>query len=371
MSPVPDAVDLSTIRRVLVIKLRHHGDVLLTSPVFQVLRNHAPHLEIDALVYAETRDMLAHHPAVRQVHVIDRAWKREGTMHQLKQEWRLLSALRANRYDLLVHLCTHPRGATLARLLRPRYSVAQRVFRRGRWWRGSFTHMYLLPLERPRHEVEVNLDALRRLGVQPGREERRLVLEPGADANERVRAMMAQYGLRQGGFVLVHPGSRWLFKCWPVEHMVELVANLQRAGERVVLTGAPDPQELAMTRAIAAQVGGDVVDLSGQLTLKQLAALIREADLFIGVDSAPMHIAAAMQTPVIALFGPSGSIEWGPWQVPSRVLFSEHPCRPCGNDGCGGGKVSECLTEISVARVLAARDSLLGAGRTRLETPVR
>jgi heptosyltransferase-3 len=73
-----------------------------------------------------------------------------------------------------------------------------------------------------------------------------------------------------------------------------------------------------------------------------------------------MHIAAAMQTPVIVLFGPSGEKQWGPWMVPHRVVASlEHPCRPCGNDGCGGGKVSECLTTLPVQRVVAAFESLL------------
>jgi heptosyltransferase-3 len=96
------------------------------------------------------------------------------------------------------------------------------------------------------------------------------------------------------------------------------------------------------------------------LSLTELAALTREARAFVGVDSAPMHIAAAVQTPVVALFGPSGDIEWAPWQVPHRIVAStEYPCRPCGNDGCGGGKISECLTTLPVARVHAALTAVL------------
>jgi heptosyltransferase-3 len=102
--------------------------------------------------------------------------------------------------------------------------------------------------------------------------------------------------------------------------------------------------------------------LAGQLSLKELAALTARARLFIGVDSAPMHIAAAMGTPTVALFGPSGDREWGPWGVPHRVVSSDaHPCRPCGIDGCGGGKVSDCLSSLSVDRVHAAVQELLGA----------
>jgi heptosyltransferase-3 len=76
---VPDAVNLASVHRILVVKLRHHGDVLLSSPVFGVLRNRAPHAQIDALVYADTRDMLEGHPAIDRLHLIDRAWKRAGS----------------------------------------------------------------------------------------------------------------------------------------------------------------------------------------------------------------------------------------------------------------------------------------------------
>src|SRR3989338_11032371 len=90
-----DAVNLAALHRVLVVKLRHHGDVLLTSPVFSVLKNRAPHLEIDALVYRGTEDMLTGHPAIRQVYTIDRGWKKQGPVTHLREEIRLLRALRA------------------------------------------------------------------------------------------------------------------------------------------------------------------------------------------------------------------------------------------------------------------------------------
>jgi len=115
-----------------------------------------------------------------------------------------------------------------------------------------------------------------------------------------------------------------------------------------------------MVADIRKRVSVPFADFSGKLTLKQLAALCARAKLFVGVDSAPMHIAAAVQTPAVALFGPSGEIEWGPWLVPHRVVASgEHRCRPCGNDGCGGGKVSECLSRLPLEAALAAVDSLL------------
>src|SRR5689334_516684 len=102
VSMVPDAVNPDSIRRALVVKLRHHGDVLLASPVFQVLRNRAPQAEIDALVYDDTRDMLAGHPAISRIHGIDRGWKRAGLVEQTRHESALLSALRERGYQLIV-----------------------------------------------------------------------------------------------------------------------------------------------------------------------------------------------------------------------------------------------------------------------------
>ncbi|MDQ3025913.1 MAG: putative lipopolysaccharide heptosyltransferase III [Pseudomonadota bacterium] len=354
---VPDAINLASVRNALVVKLRHHGDVLLTSPVFQVLRNRMPHAEIDALVYGDTREMLEGNLSIARIHAVDRAWKRQSLAIQARHENALLRALRGRRYQLLVHLTDHWRGAWLAQALRPRWSVAPA--RDNALWRWSFSHLYKLPRATPRHTVELNLDALRRLGIYPEESEKSLVMSPGPEAHARVDALLAQAGLGPKGFIQVHPTSRWLFKAWTDARNAELLRRLARDGHRIVVTGAPDPREKAIVARILAEAQVEVTDLSGVLTLREMGALSARARLFFGVDSAPMHIAAAAGTPVVALFGPSGEAEWGPWRVPHRVVTSGHPCRPCGNDGCGGGKVSECLTQLPVDRVYSAVNELL------------
>jgi heptosyltransferase-3 len=366
LKQLPDPIDGGLVRRVLVTKLRHHGDVLLTSPVFTVLKRALPAAEIDALVYAETTPMLEDHPAISRIHAIDRDAKRRGIVAHARAERRLLSTLRARRYDLVVHLTEHPRGIWFARLLRPRYSVARELERAHWLWRKSFTHYYRLPRSTPRHLVECNLDALRRIGMQPTSAEKALVLVPGAAATLSARALLERHGVHSKRFILLHPGSRWLFKCWSAECYAQFADRMAEGGWRIVITGAPDPDERSLVDAIVAQTAlstrASLVDLTGLLNLRELAALIREARIFVGVDSAPMHIAAAVQTPVIALFGPSGEFEWGPWRVPHRIIAStDHPCRPCGIDGCGGGKISECLTTLPVERACAALVELIGA----------
>src|SRR5258705_3401194 len=177
---VKDAVPLGECSRALVVKLRHPGDVLLAESVLAVLKAHAPRLEIDALVYDDSAPMLENHPALAQLHRVGRDWRELNAWARLAEERSLLRALRARHYDLLVHLTEQPRGAWLARLLGVRYSVAPRMLDRGGWWHRSFPHLYPIPSNR--HPVEVNPDALRRIGRYPGLSERNVHLVPGGDA---------------------------------------------------------------------------------------------------------------------------------------------------------------------------------------------
>jgi len=372
-----DAIDFSQVRRALVIKLRHHGDVLLTSPVFESLAAAAPGVAIDALVYRETLPLIAHNPHIAVAHSIDHGWRAQGSLARARHEWRLLRSLQARRYDLVIHLTEHARGAWLTRLLRPRWSVAPRIRAARWWWPGSFTHLYAsimavhggAALTR-RHTVLQNLDALRRLGWTRD-DAPRLTLIPGADAERAADDLLQRLGVR-ADYVLMQPTSRWFFKCLPAAHNAQIIQGLVARGETVLLCCAPDPREHAMIDAILAELRALMGGLPPQLvlateagTLGRLAVLIGRARLFVGIDSAPMHIAAAMGTPLVAVFGPSSEITWGPWRVEHEVITHEgYACRPCNQDGCGGGKISDCLTHLPVQRVLAAVDVL----QARLDT---
>ena len=348
---VKDLVPIEACRRALVIKLRHHGDVLLASPVLSVLKSANPSLEVDALVYDDTAPMLEGHPALSRLHAVGRKWRDQGLASRLSKERALFGELKERRYDLIVHLSEQPRGAWLARTLGARYSVAPKMADRGRFWHGSFTHLY--PMAKRRHQVEVNLDALRRIGLQPAADNRRVVFVPGEEAERRIAGLVPQ------PYVHMHPASRWKFKCWPVEKNAELVDRLATHGLPVVLTGAPEAAELEMVQAIAEKAAAKTINLAGQLSIKELGALAARAELFIGVDSMPMHLAAAMGTRSVALFGPSGEAEWGPWNVQHHVVSTAHSCRPCGLDGCGGGKLSDCLVRLPVDAAYEAARELL------------
>ena len=144
--------------------------------------------------------------------------------------------------------------------------------------------------------------------------------------------------------------------------MSAVIDHLHERGLKVVITGAPVDSERAINQHIIDRCKTPPIDLTGQLTLKDMAALSQRAKLFVGVDSAPMHIAAAVNTPTVALFGPSADTEWGPYGHGHQIIASDaHPCRPCRIDGCGGGKVSDCLTSLPASRVIAAIDRALDA----------
>lgn len=358
-------IDWQDINRVLVIKFRHHGDVLVTTPVFNTIKNHYPDIQVDALVYSETAPMLEGLPSLSELHCVDRQWKKQGIKFQIKQELDLIARLKARKYDLVIHLTEHWRGSTLCRLLKPKYSiVAKYPSRQGHWWLNSFTHHYPTP-QKPYHVVNKHLDALRHLGLHPeGLDDTRMTFAIDQQTSEQTANLLKEHKLSPNGYILFHPTSRWLFKCWRESYAAELIDELQNADWPVVITSGPDGKELDMVTRILQLCKTQPVNLSGKTSLKQLGSLINESRLFFGLDSVPMHIAAALQKPLVVLFGPSGDLEWGPWQTQARVLVKNVSCRPCGMDGCGGSKRSECLYTITPQDALKSINSLLATNES-------
>ena len=354
------AVDWARVRRVLVIKLRHHGDVLLTTPVLRAIKQQYPQIEVDALVYDETRDMLADNPHLTQLHTIKKSRVLGGGWAKLKYEIGLWRTLKARRYDVLINLTEHNRGALLARTLAPHWSISQDgPFRRS--YKRSFTHLFRPQFGNNRHAVERNLDGLRVLGLYPAEADKGLTLVPGAAAEQKVHTLLATHHLQPRQFIIVHPGSRWAYKAWPAQQVAGLIDRLQQDGHHIVLTGSPDAAERALADDVLQQVHqrDRVVDLVGQLSLRELGACIAASRLLFGVDSVPMHMAAALQTPSVALFGPSGHIEWAPWRAPHKLVYQDMSCRPCGMKGCGDSGYSECLATLPVDMAYSAVITLL------------
>lgn len=331
--------------RILVIKLKQPGDVLVSSPVLAACKEAWPRARVSYLVAKGTEEMIAHHPLLERLYVAER---RDATW---KRTLALLKELRRGRFDLVLELSGGDRGAFCALMTGARERLGFAYGGRAFWHRFCFTRLITAPPLRM-HLVEHNLEMLRALGAEPRQPRLQFFWPPEAEA--RVRELLATHSLEPGGFVVLHPGAGWRFKCWTPHGYARVLDFLQEEKHLpVVLTGSQVGMEQELAAAILKECRSAPVNLMGRLTLKELGALISRARFFFGVDSAPMHLAAAVNTPAAALFGPSGDFNWGPWGQSHLVIKQDWDCLPCGQDGCDGSKVSRCLAELTPEEVLA------------------
>jgi heptosyltransferase-3 len=335
----------ATYKRILVIKLKQPGDVLVSTPVIGALKAAWPESHLTYLVPKGTEDMVSGHPGLDGLLVVDRRSQTWG------QALGFIRDLRRQRFDLVIELSGGDRGAFYA-LLSGAPERLGFAHPRQPFWQRRVAFTRLLP--RPpvkMHLVDQNLAAVRALGLEPVNP--RLQFFWDAAVEQKVQDLLASLGLAEKSFVVMHPGAGWRFKCWTPEGYARVIEFFEDQWDLpVVLTGTRAAHEQELLAAVRKECRAAPIDLTGRLSLKELGALISKARLFFGMDSAPMHLAAAVNTPAVALFGPSGVFNWGPWGEGHLVIKKAWDCLPCGRDGCEGSKVSRCLTEMTVAEVL-------------------
>jgi heptosyltransferase-3 len=340
------AMPKTTDKRILVIKLKQPGDVLVSTPVIAALKEAWPRCHLTYLVPKGTEDMVVDHPGLDGFLVVDRRGETWG------QALQFIRDLRRQRFDLVLELSGGDRGAIYSLLTGARERLG---FGRPRqpFWQRHLAFTRLLP--RPpvaMHMVDQNLAAVRALGIEPVNP--RLQFFWNAAVEQHVQDRLASLGLADKNFAVMHPGAGWRFKCWTPAGYARVIEFLEEEwGLPVVLTGTRAAHEQELLAAIHRECRVRPVDLTGRLSLKELGALISKARLFFGMDSAPMHLAAAVNTPAVALFGPSGVFNWGPWGSGHLVIKKAWDCLPCGQDGCEGSKISRCLEELTPAEVVA------------------
>jgi heptosyltransferase-3 len=308
-------------KRVLVIRLQNHGDVLLTTPVFTVLKQNFPGVEVDALVFAETLPMLVANPDLTHVWALPRGRQAGRGLRRVVAFIKLMLGIRRRRYDWVLHLNDQWSGAFAAAISGAQVRFGYEVAKRDYWlWRKIFL-LRIVPTF-VGHMVEENLDVLKALGLSVDLRDAPCTMAFSRQDAALVRQKLDAAGV-VGKYVLVHPTSRWFFKCWEDERFAEVISALTGAGWQVVLTAAPDPREMELVDGLVRQVNHPkVISLAGQLSLPALAAAIAGATLFIGVDSVPMHMAAALGVPIVALFGPTHVHIWRPWSDCAEVIHA-------------------------------------------------
>lgn len=351
---------LTDVKRILVVKMRHHGDVLLTSPVFASLKRAIPSAEIDAFIYKDSLAMLEGHLAISNFLLYDRVWKDLPPLKKIAKEIQLFLQIRKKKYDLVVNLTEGDRGAIAAWVSGSKIRVGFDAQKKGFLAKNKmYTHV-VKHCPHPRHTVERQLDALRRIGISLSEEDKELFFSvPDSDRANLCQRLQSE-GITMGNYVVLHPVSRWRYKCLAIDQMVHFMKALHKRGERMVISASSDPHEAKMVEEILEKLPGiPVVNLAGKMTLKELGALIQGAKVLVTVDSVPLHMASALKTPVLVFFGPTSEVNWGPWRHPSsKVLTQPFSCRPCYQDGCGGSKKSDCLLSLSLDQMIKAFEEL-------------
>lgn len=314
---------------IVVYQCKNLGDALLTTPLVIGLLERFPDAQL--IVVCKLASIPVFAGLSQRVSVFS---KPEGIGDWLA----LLGAIlqQSNRCVWLPHTSTA--GLALAKLTLSK-SVSPSPVHHRLLGRSYFTcPVRLSPW---RHTADTFLDSLRLLGYEIRDADRRIHVRSLLD-----RHVEPVSGIPDSKYVVIHPGSRWMFKSPSSEVWSQICRNLSARGYSIVVTGGTDLQEKSVCKSLGNIPS--VINVAGKTDLYQLAQLIKNAEGFIGIDTFSMHLAAGLGTPGVVLFGPTSELIWGPYGIDNRlhVITSDHSCRPCHTDGCGGGKVSDCLDTL-------------------------
>ena len=213
-----------------------------------------------------------------------------------------------------------------------------------------------VPYRQDQHEVENFLDCLRVLDISI--RSKTLELWPSAEGDEKVRSLFANAGWKHGDLkVIIHAAASLPAKQWPLERFAAVMKMLKQTYDaRFIYTGAKGDIPLYQTIEQQGPFGG--LNLCGTTTLRENLSVYRASHLFFGVDSGPMHMAAAVGVPVVALFGPTDERKWGPWGEGHTVITKRLSCYPCKPHKCAD---NECMKRISVDEVIEALERKIGS----------
>ncbi|MBZ0272934.1 lipopolysaccharide heptosyltransferase II [bacterium] len=336
--------------RILIFQTAYLGDVVLTTSLVGAVAARFPNAKIDLVVQPAWAPIVAHHPRVSRVITFDKRGAERGAAGT----WRFARRIRKEAYDLA--LCPHPsfRSGLILRLAR----IPERVGHAG--VPSSIFMTARAPRDKSRHEVIRQLALMAPLGGSiDDPPPLRIEVDPSID----VTSLLLRFGVPADARLAgLHPGSVWATKRWLPERFAEVGQELSRRVDRVLVFSGPG--EEALSASIAHEIGDAAIDLGGRLKIAELCAVMSRLSLLVTNDSGPMHIAAALGVPIVAVFGSTvPALGYGPWTERKRIIETELICRPCGphgRDRCPLGHF-RCMREIAAADVVRACDELLEA----------
>ena len=328
------ATGFKNVNKILLISLSCIGDVILTTPVMKALKDNFPGAKLTVVVGPTAAPLLKCHDWVDSIIVYENKGRHAG----LGGAARLVGELRCSKYDLVVDL----RNSAITYFLRARYRVA-----------AHGAHIKNQKLQK-RHAIDRHLDVLESAHIHPTTRDMLITIPP--DAEKKVAAVLKARGMEAGGnLIAIYPGAGSPHKLYPVEKFQAVLGMLKEKDDnRYAVIGSEADRPIC--EALAREAGGRAVSLAGELDILETGALLQKCRLLISNDSGPMHLAAAIGIPVVAIFGPTNADRYGPRGDNHRIVWRREPCNPCKSPECGH---ESCINEIPPETVAEAARRLL------------
>jgi lipopolysaccharide heptosyltransferase III len=355
-------------QNILVIATRHIGDVLLTTPLLRSLRFAYPDAHIDTLVYGWTADILNGNPDVNNVIMVN---QNPGL-----PEYAALVKKIFRHYDLAVSTLTNDRP-----ILYAFWAARKRVspvppYRLNETWKRWVTQGWTEMDGRDTHTVIQNLKLCDLLDI----ERRYEVVVPESSGSSETLTALLPFSWQTSPYAVFHLVPLRFYKRWTIQGWQDVARHLEAMGFRIVVVGGSGKEEAEYVQRFMQDLPETVVNLTGRLKFSEVAALIRTSRLYVGLDTAVTHLAAATGAPTVALYGPTNPVTWAPWPIGFRedrnpfgrtgtqhvgnvvLVQGAGDCVPCLLEGCDRHRQSKsrCLDELQSTTVVRAIDQALG-----------
>lgn len=336
-------------KRILIVRTDRVGDVILSTPVIKALRDANPFSYIAMMVRPYTKVIVEGNPYLDEIIIYDKGGKEKSWFGSLKFAFEL----RKKKFDLAVVLNPANRNNLIPFLA----GIPKRV---GYNRKLGFLLTHRIKdrkHEGKKHEIEYNLDLVRYLGIEPQDKSTFMPIHP--ESQKWVEDIFRKENIKPTDkLVVLNPAASDNSKMWPAERYAAVGEKLAKESYKIVILGGPGDREIA--QQVMSRMQSPFINMVGNNNISQAASLLKRCSLFISTDTGPMHIAASVGVPIVAIFGRNqpglSAVRWGPANKNSRVLHKDVGCDECLAHNCKKGFL--CLKAITVEDVLAAAESL-------------
>jgi ADP-heptose:LPS heptosyltransferase len=332
------------IRKILIIQLGDIGDVVWAIPAFWAVKNTFPQTAVSVLTRKPNGDLLFDDPHIDKIFQV----AQQGILRELQ----LLKNLRREKFDLIFDLRADDRGAYTSFFIGSKMRAAL-YYSKLSWRNRMFTHLVDSPpsteRERKCRAAEQSLKIIRGFGIKENAVIPQIFVS-SATKNKIGELLAAENVAARDGYVTINPFSRWSYKEWGIDKWRQLISFIwQKYKMPALILGSEDERGRADELTVASP--SPVYNFAGKTSLREMAGLLQTSRLHIGVDSAAPHIAAAVGTPTLTIYGPSDWREWAPPGEKNKVVLPDMDCSPCYKKGCNGSGRSDCLDNLTVVKV--------------------